>query len=341
MALLWIDGFEGYGPVGTAGLYARLGVRGYTASGSSYMELAVGRITGCAFGHTDSTATATFQTPVLTSDSTLIVGCAYTALNAISTSTLALYDNATLGINITLTPTTPTSTIVLKRGATTLATFTDFTFILGTWYYIEFKVFCHATSGTAEVRLNGVTIISLTGINTQSGTNAWHNMVKVSAYQSQRFDDFYICDSTGTCNDFQGACRVLGLFPDSDTETVQWTTSSGTTHYNLIDENPANTTDYVYTSTQGDTDLYHYPSLIGTGTIIGLQVTSQIILSAGASIIVEAPIVSNGITDLGPDYLLSSASYVEIRHISEIDPNTNQPWTIADLTAAHIGMRVM
>lgn len=341
MALLWIDGFEGYGTT-LAGINASVvSVRGYTGVSSDIFVVA-GRVFGYGLrnNYYYSTPGSYFTTPALTTDSTLIVGCAFLFFNA-GTASINLYDDATLGINIILNPTAP-SGLTIKLGGTTIATYSSFTLRYNEWYYIELKTFCHPTSGTIEVRIDGVTVVSLTGIDTQAGTHAYHNKVSLVGGQYNKCDDFYICDgSSTTVNDFQGACKIVGLLPNTDTTTIQWTPSTGTTHYNLIDSNPANTTDYVYSSTQGNTDLYSFFDLVGTGNIIGLQLNTQAMLSAGTSIILQTPIVSDGSTDLGADYTLTSSSYVDYKHISTADPNTGSAWTIDGLNAAQIGVKVM
>ena len=335
MALLWIDGFEGYGTVG-----APIGVDlRYPILSIGNMGIAAGRITGYSLNQNYSGSYIT--TPAITTDLTLVAGVAFYAATIQGWASLQFFDNTAQGISVTFYPTVP-STVVVKLGATVLDTVTlESSLMLNTWYYIEVKVFCHATSGTVEVKLDGTTIESLTGINTQGGTNLYNN--KVRCYWAYSYvDDFYICDGSGsTLNDFQGVCRVIGLFPNADTTTIQWTPSTGTTHYDLVDENPENTTDYVSTSTQADTDLYTYPSLIGTGTILGVQVSSTVNLAAGVSLVFQAPIVSSGTTDIGPDTVLTSVTYSDVRHISITDPHTGQPWTISGLAAAQIGVKVM
>jgi hypothetical protein len=342
MALLWIEGFEGYGTTLGAISSSIVEARGYSHADSS-TYLSAGRMSGYGLYPNAANTLSLITTPSLTSNATLIAGCAiYFTVND-RTAAINFYYNGTLGVNVVFNP-AASSSIAAKLGGTTLETFSGFQTQINTnvWYYLELKSFCHPTEGTIEVRLNGTTIISLTGINTQTGAESYYNMVNLSGSYHCRFDDFYVCDGTGaTCNDFQGVCRVVGLFPNADTSTVQWTPSAGTTHYNLVDENPPNTADYVYSGTQAKTDLYSYPSLTGDATIIGIQVNTQTNLSSGTSVIIESPIVSNGVTDIGPNTQVLSAGYSDARHISMANPDTDAAWTVADLAAAQIGIKVM
>lgn len=340
MALLWIEGFEGYGT--TIGSNAYIPARGYSYVNSS-TYLTTGRMFGYGAKPNISNFGSLLTTPALTTDSTLIAGCAFYFPFSDRYAGISFYYNGTLGVNVVFNPAS-SSSITANLGDTALETFSGFQVLINTniWYYLEVKVLCHPTDGTIEVRLNGTTIISLSGINTQTGAEPYYNMVSLGGSYHSQCDDFYVCDGTGaTCNDFQGVCKVIGIFPNADTATIQWAPSTGTTHYNLVNENPRNTSDYVSTGTQSDTDLYSYPSLTGDTTIIGIQVNTQASLPSGTSVIIESPIVSNGITDFGPDTQILSSSYYDARHISMTNPDTGTAWTVADLAAAQIGIKAM
>jgi hypothetical protein len=337
MALLWIDGFEGYG--GTDGIASSLlAARGYGNTGGSYYIGIGNKIGYCLYFNVGQSNV--LITPALTTDSTFIFGCAvyFGSSNYIN---LGMYDDGTYGMNVTFQPGTP-ATVTVRLGNSTIASDSSFS-TMPKWHYIEMKVFCHASSGSVEVRIDNKTIISITGINTKAGAHDYHNKLNFNAATNTYVDDFYVCDGSGsTCNDFQGICKVVGLLPSGDTDTVQWTPSAESTHYSLVDDNPANgDTDYVYTSTQTLMDLYDYPHLIGTGTIKGLQLNTQARLSAGTSIILQTPIISNGTTEIGPDTTLTSASYADYRHISTTDPYTSSAWTIDGLNAAQIGIKAI
>jgi hypothetical protein len=338
MALLWIDGFEGYG---TTSNQTGLGSRYPTYNDLTRLSITTGRITGYGLATNHSSYTPGFTTPVLTTNPTLIVGWATSFVTTGSYTIIQLFDNATLGISVTLYPTSPLSSVVVNLGATTISTYADFKFLLSKWYYIEMKVFCHDTNGTVEVRINGVTVISLSNIDTNVGFDPYYHKVKIILHDSS-IDDYYICDGSGTTlNDFQGVCRIVGLLPNADTTTIEWIPSTGLTHYNLIDENPANTTDYVSNATQDQIDLYTYPALVDADAILGLQIDTQVKIAVGSSVIIESPIISNGITELGPDSTVISTNFIDVRRISTTDPNTGLSWVTSNLSAAQIGIRMM
>jgi len=336
MALLWIDGFEGYGvPGGIA--TSRLTTRGYSASASYYIG------TGNKFGYClyfNVGYSNVLTTPALTTNPTLIFGCSV-YFGSSSYINFGMYDGGTYGVNVTFQPGTP-ATVTARLGSSTITSNSSFSTV-PKWYFVEMKVFCHASSGSIEIRIDGTTLISITGVNTKAGTNDYHNKLVINTTTNTYVDDLYICDgSDTTCNDFQGVCKVVGLLPESDTSTVEWTPNTGSAHYNLVNENPSNAdTNYVYTSTQTLRDLYNYQHLVGTGTIKGLQLVTQARMSAGESLVLQAPIVSNGITEIGPDTTLTSYSYFDYRHISTTDPNTGAAWTIEGLNAAEIGVKVV
>ena len=74
------------------------------------------------------------------------------------------------------------------------------------WHYVEIKIVA-ATSGSVTIRVDGVTKLTITGINTTDGSNRYVSVNIVAAPQ-WRLDDFYICDSTGSANNTFSARRL-------------------------------------------------------------------------------------------------------------------------------------
>jgi len=89
---------------------------------------------------------------------------------------------------------------------------------VGTWYYLEVKALLSTTVGTIEVRVNGVSVITLTGLNNcGEGSEAW-TYVKITGGD---FQDYYICDGAEQNaampnNDFLGDCTAEALLPEVD-----------------------------------------------------------------------------------------------------------------------------
>jgi hypothetical protein len=115
---------------------------------------------------------------------------------------------------------------------------------------IDVKVVRHATNGTIEVRVNGIVKLNLGTL--ALGANDI-GMVAIgtatiatgSPDPGNRFKDFVLWDGTGSVgNDFQGSVAVRDLYPDADI-ALNWTPSSGSTGWNLIDETTPNDAGYI------------------------------------------------------------------------------------------------
>lgn len=335
MALLLIDGFECYGT--SSSISSDIALR-YPGASTINMYIYEGRIGGyCAKQNFSKTLT----TPALTQHPTLIAGHAIKFQdNSDSYASIIFRDNDVTGVKVTFNYLASNIEVYVGGVLIDTVTLTN-SFEHDIWYYFEVKTYCHDTNGTIEVRINETTIISLTDINTKTGTDAFHNTILFS-FNYIYIDDVYICDGSGTVvNDFQGVCRIIGLFPDADTDTAQWTPYTGSIHYNQINDNPDSVATYLSSAGQDLTDLFSYPSLTGINTIAGIQIATKGSNNTGSSAILQTPIVSNEVTDLGENKQVIGSTYVEVQRISMIDPNTDLPWTVDGLMAAQLGIRMM
>lgn len=126
-------------------------------------------------------------------------------------------------------------------------------FGLNEWNYWEFSILNSTTVGAAVVRINGVTVLNATGLNTAqyAGTLLNTGLFRFDAANgSTAFDDLYLCDaSTGAGtypnNGFLGDKRVDTLFVDS-VNSSQFTQTPTPTNINLWTlYNPANLVENV------------------------------------------------------------------------------------------------
>jgi len=273
----------------------------------------------------------------------MVVGFGYYVTGLQNTKIIGLYDGTQQGMNVRLTS---AGELAVYRDNTSLATTSGLGLAINTWYYIEFKVVCNDTTGSYELRVDGTSKLSASGIDTKAGSHAYHNIFQMPGPSSGacRFDDLYILDGSGSANnDFLGKRRVVGLFPASDVGGYQeFTCSSGSDHYALVDENPVNDdTDYVESSTTGHKDLWNHSALSGTGTsIAGIQINTMAKESDATSMTLNTLIKSGATEDAGTGEVIASASYKVLRRISETDPATGVAWTVSGLNAAQFGVNV-
>lgn len=339
--LLWIDGFEGYYTTGTTTIDSLLSRRYTSGVSGGVIKSQDGRWGGQCIRMTGDDNYV--FTPILTTDATLIVGVAYKHTYATATKLIMLYDGATRGMSLGIDA---SGELLVYSDATPVAATSGLGLGLNTWYYLEFKVTCNGTTGSYSARLNGSVQLSATGVDTKLGTHDYHDKVKLGAYSYTGytyFDDFYICDGSGSLNtDLLGQCRVAVTNPDGENST-NWSTiyPANGAHRTSIDDGTISDDDttYVEDDTTGHLDLFDYASLSTLGTIYGVSVNTNCRVTDANSIDIKTVFESAGDTVTATD-TISSSTYVTISNICETDPNTSNLWLEADLNAAHFGFEV-
>ena len=116
--------------------------------------------------------------------------------------------------------------------------------------HIEIKGTSNATTGAVEIRVNGVTKVSATGLNTGTGPIAQIGLgsygYHISTGCTPYWKDIVFWDTSGSyANDFLGSVSVFQLDLDGDVSLGGWTPSTGVTGYDLLDETPPNDADYI------------------------------------------------------------------------------------------------
>lgn len=333
MALLWIDGFEGYGtsigsPPSPSGIIGRR----YTTVHESIFDIEAGRISGYSLQFNG--ITRTMRTSALTTDDTVVIGFAFQAYTA-NAVLVRLYDGATLGVNLRFA----SGELAIYRGTTQLGVTTTLGLSQSTWYYGELKVKCNDTTGTYEVRLSEVNVLSATGVNTKAGSNNYHDSFMF--FGDIIIDDIYFLDSTGSQNnDFLGNVRVIAIRPDGN-DSVQWTPSAGDNYAAINEEVCNDDTDYVEDSVAGHKDLYDYESLsLSPSQIFGVQINTMC-RETDATPFDLVTVVKSGTTESDDGgQAIGSTDYQVKRRIVELDPDTSSAWTESGVNAAKFGVKV-
>lgn len=210
------------------------------------------------------------------------------------------------------------------------------------YQHIECQVFISSGSplGEVEVRVNGVTVLSIVGVNTDPRGTGEVSQVKLGRADSifdhgineWYVDDVFAYDDAGSYNnDFIGDRRVLTLFPNADTAEADWSWSTGGTGYTNIDEaDPNDDTDYIFANPgSSPVDISEFglddlPAGVSTVSAVSLVTRSRKTDAGTANL--QASAVSGAGTADGADRALTEA-YTYYHDIVEVDPDTSAPFT--------------
>jgi hypothetical protein len=242
--------------------------------------------------------------------------------------------SASRGINITSTG------IGLRDiGVNGYTAFTSWGNPDSTWMYVEIE-FQPAVAGYVKVYVDNVLRFDYAGnasCDWLPATVGWGDTDTATPYF---VDDFYLCDNTGTTNNTRkGNVQINALRPTVDGNYQQFTPSTGTSHFALVDEVPFSGTDYNTGST-GQKDSYDVTSIDASRVIHGISYTSRIGTESGTNSL-GRNFVRIGPTDYpGASQTIGSTGAVR-DEIVELSPATSVAWTGAEINAAEFGYEAL
>lgn len=234
--------------------------------------------------------------------------------------------------------------VAVYRGSTQLEQTTDQVYKTDQWHYFELKVVCHDTAGSYEVRVDGITVLSDTNIDTRAGGDTRYVRFRMDEI-NQYMDDIYICDTDGTTNnDFLGQVVIEAVFPSADGDSSDWTPASGSDNYAMVDDNPTDDdTSYVESGTEDDEDLYEYTALatITDENILGVVLKTEPRMTAFPGDLDLYQTVKSGTTTSDGDAVnIADDSYTSLQRVLETNPNTSSAWTASGVNGAQFGIKV-
>lgn len=236
--------------------------------------------------------------------------------------------------------------LVAQRGDGTVLGTSSWYGSINVWYYVEAKVYVDNSAGSVEVKVNGTTVLTVTGADTQQSANNYCTAFGLSYWTGLGtpdlyMDDVYVCDSLGaTNNDFLGDVRVETLMPSGAGNSAAWTPSTGS-NYACVDETTANgDTDYVSSSTVDQTDTYAMGNLVTTsGTIKAVQYVLEA-RKANAGSRSVAAVARIGSTDYAGTGQQVLDLYRFLTEVKETSPATSSAWGIAEVNGMEYGQKV-
>lgn len=205
------------------------------------------------------------------------------------------------------------------------------------WQHVEMKLTFHATTGAAEIRVNGQTVINASNINTDGAAGGVAAQVRIgldttpgATPTTWYIDDLFAWDLSGTYNnDFIGDKKVYVLVPNADTAAADWTPNSGSTGYTQIDEIPPSSSDYIQGTVVGDISEFELTDLPSDVTnVLALQFYTKMLKTDAGDSNVQMSAVSGASAAAGTDRPITTNATV-YTDVFEEDPDTNAPWTLS------------
>jgi hypothetical protein len=345
MALVWIEGFEGFGTTddATPSPTDIVSLK-YNEVNEIYMLVKAGRIAGHALSIPNEAYIQTIAG--LTTNATIVIGCffKFNILPDVVRGVIACYSDATVGISVRMNT---DGRLAIYFGSTPLSTTVD-ALLTNTWYDLELKVVVNDSTGSYDLHIDGVSVLSDSNIDTKPGASAYVDTLRVGhiaggyATQNLIVDDLYVCDGSGAANnDFLGNVCVKQILPTAEGTLSDFTPSGGVDNSLMVDDPIADAdSTYVESSTATHTDLYDYSTLSGLSNVKGLQINTLTRVTDAESFDLSMPVLSNVTQDDGSAQTITSTTYVSKMRIVEQDPDTTAAWLVAGINAATFGIKI-
>ncbi|QIV65769.1 hypothetical protein Cp1R7AA1_113 [Mesorhizobium phage Cp1R7A-A1] len=215
----------------------------------------------------------------------------------------------------------------------------------GTFYHVEIKlVIAGSSGGSIEVRIGGSTFLAVTGITTNAksiGQIAFDQRISGGSACVFNMDNLFLWDGTGSVNNnWIGEKKVYTSLPSADTVDADWTLSTGTSGFDLINDVPAvDATRYLESSTVGDVSIFETANVVPASLAVAGVMTAVRAekTDSGAGTLEFGP-VHAGVPSLASKAQTNS-QYLWATKIDELNPSTSAPWTVTEVNAAQIELR--
>lgn len=226
----------------------------------------------------------------------------------------------------------------------------DFATLLGTsgqvlavnaYQHFESKVFTDALAGSIEVRINGETVLDVTGADTAGagGSNLPSQIFVLGGGTQVYVDDMFAWDDQGDyVNDFIGDHRVRLAKLISDTAQADWTPNvSSATGFEMLTEIPNDgDTTYIEAAEPYLASEFEFePVPDDVASIAGIMLVGLQRKTDAGTCNTQLSLVSGISEGLGAETALSQL-YTYYDDAMVTDPNTGAPFLPADLSAARL-----
>jgi len=200
---------------------------------------------------------------------------------------------------------------------------------VNTWFHVQFYVVI-ADSGSIGVRIDGHQSINYNGDTKPSTASGATYFYAYGGYSGSKY--FYIDDLVWGSGGYLGDLRCVDIRPSADTAQDDWTPSTGTDNYAMVDETPESDADYNETNTNAHADELALEDFDGATYIpaaVIAWVRAQMLAATGDSI--KVGIDSAGTDDVTEHALSTEWEYYF--HTADDNPADSAEWEDADIDA--------
>ncbi len=216
------------------------------------------------------------------------------------------------------------------------------------WFHLEVKLKIDDTTGTVQVRVDGVDVINETGLDTRNGgADALIDSIAFGSAESNnvflKICDIFILNEQGSAplNDLIGPHTIESLRTDAAGNYTNWDPSAGANHDAVDDPTEAihdGDSTYVETSV-AERDSYSFGNLVSDEDPIAVQVKATARFT-GTQQDFNTFLRRSSTDDDGPTDTSTSSGYADRAvTIYETDPIAAGAWTKANLEATEFGVR--
>lgn len=328
MSIIWAESFDFYGTSTAA-----FALRGYIVGNETSFSTTAR--TGTRALATSGATNDQYLRKILDNPETVLgIGCGFRP-GGLSTSSTNVpgfkVGGARWGVNNSLGITVVSNAgAIVGQSANNILT-------TGTYFWIESKFESNGDgTGNIEVRVNGATVVAVNGLSMGASFTEWR-FQQGNNSSSQIIDDLVIWNDAGTLyNDFVGDRRCFTSFPNADETLQEWTPSTGTSGFAMIDESTPSDTDYVEALANGDISEFEKDVIgINTNDIAAVQIIGRALKDDTGPAGFRLGINSNGVVQNSQRFLPNTTvTYFDT--IIERDPNGSIAWTKTAVDAATV-----
>lgn len=215
----------------------------------------------------------------------------------------------------------------------------------GAYQHFEHYLKVGNSDGAYELRVNEVTVLNLTAIDTDAGGGEVSQVV-FGRYTPAAFGatgktvdiaDCYANDTTSdgsACDTFIGDCKSGLIMVNGDTAQADFDLSSGVSGYELLDETPPNDTDNISTSlTAAESDFTLENGPANLSEILTTRPFNRAMKDDAGTCSIAPNMISNSVKATVSDQPITTAFAYYDSNVP-FDPDTGVPWTPSGLNAA-------